>query len=105
MKNAEHTARRNVSRYLLIFLGMLTVVGCSPAPRYTLHEGTDPDNGTRTTIRLDSSTGEAWQLDKIPANGGTLSLWRPILERDIAIKAAAMIRKEVTNATNSNFTY
>lgn len=105
MRNAERTARQNVSRYPLIFLGILTVAGCSPSPRYALYEGSDPENGTRTTIRLDNSTGEAWQLDRIPANGGTLSLWRPILERDIAIKAAALIRKEMTTATNSNFTY
>lgn len=91
--------------YLLIFLGILTVAGCSPAPRYTLHEGSDPDTGTRTTIRLDTTTGEAWQLDGIPANGGKINLWRPILERDIAIKAAALIQREMTNATNSNFTY
>ena len=78
---------------------------CSQSPRYALHEGTDPDNGTRTTLRIDTTTGEAWQLDKIPANGGTLSLWRPILERDVAIRAAAMIKRELTNATNSNFTY
>jgi hypothetical protein len=86
-------------------LTAISIVACKPAPRYTLHEGTDPDNGTRTTIRIDTTTGEAWQLDKIPANGGTLSLWRPILERDTAIRAAALIRKEMTNATNSNFTY
>ena len=92
-------------QYPLIFLGILTVAGCFPAPRYALHEGTEPENGTRTTIRIDTTTGEAWELDRIPANGGTLSLWRPVLERDVAIRAAAMIRKEVTNATNSNFTY
>ena len=90
---------------LLLLLVVLSVNGCREAPRYTLHEGTDPENGNRNTIRIDATTGEAWQLDKIPAHGGSLSLWRPILERDIAIKAAAMIRRELTNATNSNFTY
>lgn len=95
---------RIVLRLLLLFLCALSA-SCSQSARYALHEGTDPENGNKTTIRIDNSTGEAWQLDAIPANGGTLSLWRPILERDIAIKAAAMLRKEMTNATNSNFTY
>lgn len=95
---------RIVLRPLLLFLCALCA-SCSQSARFTLHEGTDPENGTRTTLRIDSSTGEAWQLDGIPANGGSLSLWRPILERDTAIKAAAMIRREMTNATNSNFTY
>jgi hypothetical protein len=91
--------------YIVAALTAISLVACTPAPRYTLHDGTDPENGTKTTIRIDTTTGEAWQLDKIPANSGTLSLWRPILERDIAIKAAALIQKEMTNATNSNFTY
>lgn len=91
-------------RLLLLFLCALSA-SCSPSARFTLHEGTEPENGTRTTIRIDTTTGEAWQLDGIPANGGRLNLWRPILERDIAIKAAAMIKKELTNATNSSFTY
>lgn len=91
--------------YMVATLATISLVACKPAPSYTLHEGTDPENGTRTTLRIDTTTGEAWQLDRIPANSGTLSLWRPILERDIAIKAAALIQKELTNATNSNFTY
>jgi hypothetical protein len=104
MRNQPKKARAFVIRPLLLFLCLLCA-SCSQSPRYALHEGTDPDNGTRTTLRFDTTTGEAWQLDKIPANGGTLSLWRPILERDIAIKAAALIQKELTNATNSSFTY
>ena len=95
----------NPSATLTLILVVLSVNGCREAPRYTLHDGTDPENGNRNTIRIDTTTGEAWQLDKIPAHGGSLSLWRPILERDIAIKAAAMIRRELTNATNSSFTY
>ena len=91
-------------RPLLLFLCLLCA-SCSQSARYALHKGTDPNNGTRNTLRIDTTTGEAWQLDRIPANGGTLSLWRPILERDIAIKAAALIQKELTNATNSSFTY
>ena len=97
--------KHNLIAILSIILGCLSVNACREAPRYALHDGTDPDNGNRNTIRIDTTTGEAWQLDRIPANGGSLSLWRPILERDIAIKAAAMIRRELTNATNSNFTY
>jgi hypothetical protein len=104
MRNQPKKARAFVIRPLLLFFCLLCA-SCSQSARYALHEGTDPENGTRTTIRIDTTTGEAWQLDRIPANGGTLSLWRPILERDIAIKAAALIRKELTNATNSNFTY
>jgi hypothetical protein len=93
------------SLYLIAPALAITLAACKPAPCYTLHEGTDPESGNSNTIRIDTTTGEAWQLDRIPANGGSLSLWRPILERDIAIKAAAMIRRELTNATNSNFTF
>lgn len=104
MRNRTRKTSPFVLPLLLLFLCALCA-SCSQSAKYALHEGTDPENGTRNTLRIDTTTGEAWQLDKIPANGGTLSLWRPILERDIAIKAASMIRNELTNATNSNFTY
>jgi hypothetical protein len=104
MRNRTRKTSPFVLLLLLLFLCALCA-SCSQSAKYALHEGTDPENGTRTTLRIDTTTGEAWQLAKIPANGGTLSLWRPILERDTAIKAAALIQKELTNATNSNFTY
>lgn len=61
--------------YLLIFLGMLTVAGCYPSPRYILHQGTDPKTGQPLTMRLNTETGEVMELGRFESVNGPWAVW------------------------------
>jgi hypothetical protein len=62
---------------LSLILGCLSVNACREAPRYALHDGTDPESGTRSTIRLDTSTGKAEILKSVsPEPGYSVAYWK-----------------------------
>jgi len=72
----------------LLFLCVLSVAGCSPAPRYTLHEASEPSNGARVTLRIDTRTGEALSLGSLPTTpGGRVLFWAPVLDQVAALAA------------------
>jgi hypothetical protein len=93
MKNVKYTARRNVMQYPLIFLGILTVAGCYPAPRYALHETTDPRNGNKITLLLDTTKGQAAYLGGYQTTNGTWLVWRGIDDFNRAYKLDLELRK------------
>jgi hypothetical protein len=72
---------------LLLLLVVLSVNGCREAPRYTLHDGTDPESGTRSTIRLDTSTGKAEILKSIsPEPGYSVAYWKETQSESTAME-------------------
>jgi hypothetical protein len=83
----------------LMFLCTLIVAGCypSPSPRYTLHDGTDPQLGTRSTIKLETATGACEILKTCtPSSNTVLHYWEPIQDQ----KTALLVIKAYQEATN-----
>jgi hypothetical protein len=71
-----------------MFLCTLIVAGCSPSPRYTLHEASEPSTGARVTLRIDTTTGEALSLGSLPTTpGGRVLFWAPVLDQVTALAA------------------
>lgn len=64
-----------------------TLVACKPSPRYTFHEGTDPDSGGRATLRMDENTGKAEILKSIrPESGYSIAYWKQTYSEDTAME-------------------
>jgi hypothetical protein len=88
----------NPSATLTLILVCLSVNACREAPRYALHDGTDPESGTRSTIRLDTSTGKAEILKSItPAAGYSLTYWKQVHDEGTALAVV----KAYQGATNT----
>ena len=81
----------------LILLCALTVAGCSP--RFIVQDGTDPRNGVKTPIRLDSRTGESTILRVMePIQNHATYFWEPIHDQ----KTAVGILKSCQEAANNH---
>ena len=76
-----------------MFLCTLIVAGCSPGPRYTLHETTDPRDGHQMTVLLNTSTGLASYLGGYKTTGGTWLVWRSIEDFNRAYKLELELKK------------
>lgn len=75
----------------LVSLCIISVAGCSPGPRYTLHEASDPTGG-KVTLRLDTTTGEAAGLASLPTTpGGRVLFWANVLDQPAALAAISVL--------------
>jgi len=83
-------------QYPLLFLCLLSVAGCSP--RFTVQDGTDPRNGVKAPIRLDTRTGESTILRVMePLLDHPVYFWEPVHDQ----RTAMAVLKAYQNATNS----
>ncbi len=82
-----------MKRLLYLFTAAITITlaACKPAPRYTLHEGTDPLTGRPATMKLNVETGEVTQLSTIKTQNGQWGAWTSYLSDQDACKAASQI--------------
>ena len=88
----------NPSATLTLILVCLSVNACREAPRYTLHEGTDPGTGIRCTLQLDDHTGQSTILRVVaPSSSHSLYYWEPIHDQ----RTALAVLKAYGDATNS----
>ena len=82
MKQMRFDARHSI----MTFLCIISVVGCSPAPRYTLHEASEPSTGARVTLRIDTKTGETAGLASLPTSpGGRVLFWANVIDQETAL--------------------
>ena len=88
----------SAATYTLTAIATIALVSCSPAPRYTLHEGTDPQSGSRATIKLQPATGACEILKSCnPSSNTVLHYWEPIHDQ----KTALLVIKAYQAATNT----
>jgi hypothetical protein len=95
--------------YIVTALAAISLVACKPAPRYTLHQGTYPENGRTATLRIENASGETEILMTAKTSEDlTVHWWQPIADRKTALnifktdKANAKQMQEIKAGT---FTY
>lgn len=79
--------------YIVATLATISLVACKPSPRYTLHEATDPRNGNKITLLLDTTKGQAAYLGGYQTTNGTWLVWRGIDDFNRAYKLDLELRK------------
>jgi hypothetical protein len=79
--------------YIVTALTAISLVACKPASRYTLHETTDPRNGNKITLLLDTTKGQAAYLGGYQTTNGTWLVWRGIDDFNRAYKLDLELRK------------
>jgi hypothetical protein len=83
----------SAATYTLTAIATITLVACSPSPRYTLHETTDPRDGHQMTVLLNTSTGQASYLGGYKTTNGTWLVWRSIEDFNRAYKLELELKK------------
>jgi hypothetical protein len=87
----------SAATYTLTAIATIALVACSPSPRYTLHDGTDPQLGGRSTIKLETATGACEILRSCtPSSNTVIHYWKPIHDQ----KTALLVIQAYQEATN-----
>lgn len=87
--------------YLTTTALAITLTACKPSPCYTFHDTTDPRDGNKITLLLDTTKGQASYLGGYQTTNGTWLVWRGIDDFNHAYKLDLEIRKtEETLRTN-----
>lgn len=95
--------------YIVGSLLATALVACKPSPRYTLHEGTYPENGKPATMRIEHATGETLILMTAKTSDDlVVHWWQPVADRKTALgifKTDKANAKQAAEIKAGTFTY